>query len=165
MIVSARPAPRGGALRDRHGRWRRDAMDAGRVRGEHEGRGRPSRVVLAPRRWRQAGGAIRLRRGLSSPAPRGERGAAVKTIARGMPVVSAALSLLACVKCTSLHARPAGAASIRHSLRPPSFEGEVRGITRAESRRGSAESRVDESFSCDVRHGDAFMIIYFVVIT
>src|SRR5882724_1024870 len=62
----------------------------------------------------------RGRRWLTSPEHRGEHGAAVNTIARGMPVVPAALSLLACAKCTVLlHARPAGAASIRHSLRPP----------------------------------------------
>ena len=37
---------------------------------------------------------------LTSPAHQGEREAAVKTIAQGMPGVSAALSLLACAKCT-----------------------------------------------------------------
>src|ERR1700754_167116 len=50
-------------------------------------RGRSSRVVLAPRRWRQARGRFHGRRWLSSPAHRGEYGAAVKTIAQGMPVV------------------------------------------------------------------------------
>jgi hypothetical protein len=28
VVSCARPAPTGGALRDRHGRWERDAMDA-----------------------------------------------------------------------------------------------------------------------------------------
>jgi hypothetical protein len=37
---------------------------------------------------------------LKSPAHQGEHGAAVNTIAQGMPDVSAALSLLACAKCT-----------------------------------------------------------------
>ena len=46
------------------------------------------------------GKAPQRRRGLSSPAPRGERGISRNTIAQGMPGVSAALSLLACVKCT-----------------------------------------------------------------
>ncbi len=62
-----------------------------------------------------------MRRGLSSPAPRGERGAAVKTIARGMPVVSAEPVVTAA--CFSCCRRAMGAACIRHSLRPPSFEG------------------------------------------
>ncbi len=39
---------------------------------------------------------------LKSPVHQGEHEAAVKTIAQGMPVVSAALSLLACAKCTFL---------------------------------------------------------------
>jgi hypothetical protein len=57
----------------------RQMMRAGSVRS--------SRVVLIPRRWgqvrRSRGGR---RRGLRSPVPRGERGAAVKTIAQGVPV-------------------------------------------------------------------------------
>jgi hypothetical protein len=51
-----------GAYRDRHGRWVRDAVDAAasgalanRRADERRFRGRRSRVVLAPRRWRQAG--------------------------------------------------------------------------------------------------------------
>jgi len=42
------------------------------------------------------------RRWLKSPAHRGERGAAVKTIVQGMPVFRRYLSLLACAKCTFL---------------------------------------------------------------
>jgi hypothetical protein len=34
MIVCAHPAPAGGAYRDRHGRWGRDAVDAAALRGE-----------------------------------------------------------------------------------------------------------------------------------
>src|SRR5258708_31305386 len=49
---------------------------------------KPCETIVARRRW------------LTSPVHRGEHGAAVKTIARGMPVVPAALSLLACAKCT-----------------------------------------------------------------
>jgi len=85
-------------------------------------RGRPSRVVLAPRRWRQA---FRRwsgkRRGLSSPAPRGEHGAAVNTIAQGMPVDPAKpVVTAACFFCCR---RAMGEAITRHSLRPPYLRG------------------------------------------
>jgi hypothetical protein len=49
----AHPVPTGGAYRDRHGRWARDAMDAGSARDECAGHGRRSRSVLIPRRWYQ----------------------------------------------------------------------------------------------------------------
>jgi len=45
-----------GAYRDRHGRWARDATDALVSPDERCRRGRQSRVVLTPRRWRQVGG-------------------------------------------------------------------------------------------------------------
>jgi len=61
------------------------------------------------------------RRWLTSPEHRGERGAAVNTIAQGMPAVPAEPVVpAACVFCCR---RAMGAASIRHSLRPPDFEG------------------------------------------
>ena len=84
-------------------------------------RGRPSRVVLISRRWDQAcGRRTRRRRRLSSPALRGEREAAVKTIAQGMPVVPVLpVVTAACFFCCR---RAMGAACIRHSLRPPDFE-------------------------------------------
>jgi hypothetical protein len=49
-----------GAFRDRHGRWAGDAMDAAcqarsSARTNDVARGRRSRVVLTPRRWRQVG--------------------------------------------------------------------------------------------------------------
>jgi len=47
------PVPTGGAYRDRHGRWARDAMAADGAEDEGAGRGRRSRVVLTPRRWRE----------------------------------------------------------------------------------------------------------------
>jgi hypothetical protein len=57
-----------------------------RLAQDERGRcGRRSRVVLISRRWDQVRRRIYERRGLSSPVPRGERGAAVNTIARGMP--------------------------------------------------------------------------------
>ena len=53
IILSAIPCSQG-AYRDRHGRWVRDAMDAVVTQDERHQSGRRSRVVLAPRRWRQA---------------------------------------------------------------------------------------------------------------
>jgi hypothetical protein len=47
--------PTRGAFRDRHGRWVRDAVDAACADDERAWRGRRSRVVLTPRRWRQVG--------------------------------------------------------------------------------------------------------------
>jgi hypothetical protein len=62
------------------------------------------------------GNAPQRRRGLSSPAPRGERAIDRKTIARGMPVDPAEpVVTAACVFCCR---RAMGAACIRHSPRP-----------------------------------------------
>src|SRR5882757_605489 len=66
IYIHRRPAPHRGAFRDRHEReagcgGREDAADEQRMRG------RRSRVVLTPRRWRQAGGVIRRRRWQTSP--------------------------------------------------------------------------------------------------
>jgi hypothetical protein len=44
-----------GAFRDRHGRWAGDAVDAACQKTNDIARGRRSRVVLTPRRWRQVG--------------------------------------------------------------------------------------------------------------
>src|SRR5882724_2734197 len=91
MVVSRPSRLRSrGALRDRHERWRRDAMDASaRETNAFDADGqavwscppdagvKPCETIVARRRW------------LTSPVHRGERGAAVNTIARGMPVVSA----------------------------------------------------------------------------
>jgi hypothetical protein len=56
MIVSAHPASTGGAYRDRHGRWKRGAVDVKLFSGREpadediftDGR---NRVVLIPRCW------------------------------------------------------------------------------------------------------------------
>ena len=107
MIISTYPASTGGAYRDRHGRWKRDAVDAGV----------PSALVA----WTKAfladakacgpgppmlGSSLKVmifrRRRQSKPGLRGEHVISVNTIARGMPVVPAALSLLACAKVHSL---------------------------------------------------------------
>src|SRR5262249_14306451 len=88
VLLFVHPASTGGAFRDRHGRRKRAAMDArvfnAHARGRRDLRGRPSRVVPAPRRWCQACGRSRERWWLTSPVPQGEHGAAVKTIMRGM---------------------------------------------------------------------------------
>jgi hypothetical protein len=42
----------------------RDVVDVGLRADERASRGRPSRVVLTPRGWRQVGGAIRLSDGV-----------------------------------------------------------------------------------------------------
>jgi hypothetical protein len=82
-------------------------------------RGRRSRVVLTPRRWRQV-----CERQLSQatvarkPGHRGERDISRKTIARGMPGDSGVtvVTTLVCYLHTAHEA--AGASSARHSLRP-----------------------------------------------
>src|ERR1700720_2636158 len=61
------PASSRGAFRDRHGRGRRDAVDMDGAADESALRGRRSRVVLPPRRWRQVCGVIRKRRWQESP--------------------------------------------------------------------------------------------------
>src|SRR6185437_10499352 len=83
-------------------RWVRDAMDAFAPKAngaEADGKGVCS--------WHPDAGVkfwvmIPGRRWLSSPVPRGERAISRKPLAQGVPAVSAALSLLACAKCTFL---------------------------------------------------------------
>ncbi len=88
----------------RHERGARDAMDVLASPDERRGRGRSSRMVLISRRWDQACGRIHGRRGLTSPAPRGEYEAAVNTIAQGMsdrfdvPVVTCLRAFLICTQ-------------------------------------------------------------------
>jgi hypothetical protein len=80
--------PPRGAYRDRHGRWARDAMAAGlRTRRMRLFRGRQSRVVLTPRRWREVLKKLTLLRddGDKKPDRRRERGISRKVIAQGMP--------------------------------------------------------------------------------
>src|ERR1700693_6548411 len=63
-------------------------MDAACQKTNDVARGRRSRVVLTPRRWRQVGGVIRWRRWQPSPVTGESAKETVKTIARGMPDVS-----------------------------------------------------------------------------
>src|SRR5690242_12971866 len=102
--------------------------------------GRRNRVVPIPRRWDQVSRDEREATVARKPAAPRRARISRNTIAQGVPVVPAALWFLACAKCTrSLHARLAGAASIRHSLRPLDREGRGRCTTRADSCRGSAK--------------------------
>ena len=66
--------PQRGTARDRHGRWERDAVDANGALDETRQRGRRSRVVLTPRRWRQVGGRnLPPATVANKPGHRGER--------------------------------------------------------------------------------------------
>ncbi len=87
-------------------------------------RGRRRRVVPISRRWDQVSQTmVREATVAIKPGHRGERAAAVKTVAPGMPVVPAEPVVpAACYFCCR---RAMGAASIRHSLRPPYFEGDA----------------------------------------
>ncbi len=87
---------------------------------------RSSRAVLIPRCWYHACDGAHASRGQrwpTSPAHRGEREAAVKTIAQGGPGVFGQT----CGTCRLhfLSRRATGAASARPSLHPPRYEGDA----------------------------------------
>jgi len=147
FIGSSRAHQRGASRSSRN--VVRDAMDAVVPQDVRRGCVRSSRVVLIPRRWDQvnrvAMSALRARhaeicsrRGLASPVPRGEHGAADKPSCRecrsefGLPSVTTLVCFF------SFASEAAGAASARHSLRPLPSEGQRRDITRAKTRRGNA---------------------------
>src|ERR1700716_1952720 len=98
-------------------------MDAGGAKGEGAIRGRPSRVVLTPRRRRQVGGnSFPPMTVTKKPDHRGEHEVSRKTIAQGMPgdfggpVVTNS--------CAFYFAREAaGALCARHSPAPSVFIG------------------------------------------
>ncbi len=114
------PVPLRGAFRDRHGRRRRDAVDAHGANDERRRGGRRSRVVLTPRRWCQVGGRrFRQMTVANKPGHRGEHEGNRKTIARGMP------GFFRCDRGDCywhglffLPCQAAGALGARHSLRP-----------------------------------------------
>jgi hypothetical protein len=116
------PVPARGAYRDRHGRGAWDAMDAAARRTSAADRGRRNRVVPIPRRWDQACGQCRRRRWLSSPVHRREHCISRITIAQGMPACFGVPVVTTRVLSTLAH-EAAGAACIRHSLRPLFGEG------------------------------------------
>src|SRR5690242_10625637 len=132
MIVSVRPASIGGAYRDRHGRGKREVMDA--LARETNA---PMRTAKAcgpdpPMLGSSLAGRSAGRWWLKSTAHQGERAISRKTIAQGTPVVPAALLLPGVRNAQlSLHARLTGAASIRCSLRPLKFRRGSLGKARA----------------------------------
>ena len=84
---------------------RRDAVDGGGAADERAACGRQSRVVLTPRRWRQACGSIPQATVARKPGHRGERGISRKTTAQGMPGCSGE-PVVTTLVCFSLsHAR------------------------------------------------------------
>jgi hypothetical protein len=85
--LCACPAAMRGAFRDRHERGRWDAVDATVLLDERSLRGRRSRVVLAPRCWRQACGDAfaSRRRGWQQSRSPGRARIRRKTTAQGRP--------------------------------------------------------------------------------
>ena len=145
MISLPRPASTRGAYRDRHGRWKRDAVDERMFQRACAPTKASSRTAKpcgpdSPTLGSSSHETFRReRRGPTSPEPRGEHGAAVKTIVQGMPVVPALpVVTAACFFCCR---RAMGAASIRHSLRPLNFGG-------TRSRYGSGGIAPRECESC-----------------
>jgi len=96
-------------------------MDAGSVQTNAPACGRRSRVVLTPRRWRQVGGISVGDGGNKARSPRRARRKPLKPFARGMPGVSG-VTVVTLLVCFLIFAREAaGAAGVRHSLRPLIF--------------------------------------------
>jgi hypothetical protein len=116
------PVPRSsrGALRGRHERWARDAMDAWMGEDDAHRCGRRSRVVLMPRRWHQVGGIIRWRWWQENPITRESAKKAVKPSRRECRLIRRTCSDYSCV-LFSLHTRLRVRPRIRHSRRPPFF--------------------------------------------
>jgi len=102
VYILGHPEPTRGAFRDRHERWVRDAVDAGALCDELRSRGRRSRVVLTPRRWRQVPGkqfsGVTVAR---TPDHREEHEVSRKTIARGNVGSPPLPCMLVCVFCAS----------------------------------------------------------------
>jgi hypothetical protein len=104
--------------------------------GEAGIRGRPSRVVPIPRRWDQPlglkspGGTVAKKPG----TPRRARSKPLKPLRREGRLSWLPCRCLRAQSALSLHARLAGAACTRPSLRPPVFRGTKRCRTRASSR-------------------------------
>src|SRR3981189_2536152 len=114
-------------------------MDAGGAKGEGAIRGRPSRVVLTPRRRRQVGGnSFPPMTVTKKPDHRGEHEVSRKTIARGMPgnpgvtVVTTLVCFLLCTRGCARISRPALPA-------PSQFQGERLTHISGASRRGIAD--------------------------
>jgi hypothetical protein len=136
--ISSHPVPLRGAFRDRHERWVRDAMDTAATKDERCFRGRRSRVVLTPRRWRQVSRKYpRGDGGKKARSPRRARRKPLKPFACGnagrIPAVTVVTML---VWFLFFPREAAGAAGARHSPRPP---GRMVQHNSGASRRGNTE--------------------------
>ena len=101
---------------------------------------RQSRVVLAPRPWRQAGGQAHSATVANNAAHRGEHGISRKPIARGKPGCPGCTRGSVCTLLPDYRTRlSAGAVGARLSLRPPPSRGPTRCTARAKSCRGNAK--------------------------
>jgi hypothetical protein len=124
-MIRAIPRSIRGALRDRHERWARDAVDADRAQDERSRRGRRSRSVLIPRRWYQVGQDASHRAddgGNKARSPGRLRRKPLKPFAQGVPdLFGEPVVTLTCVLSLFAH-KAAGALDARHSLRPLFFE-------------------------------------------
>ena len=104
---------RRGASANRHERWGRDAMDARCARDERCRCGRRNRVVLTPRRWRQALGDDPRATVAKKPGTPGRARISRKTIAQGMsvcfdvPVVTNACAFYQCTRGCGCARHPA----------------------------------------------------------
>src|SRR4051794_38850261 len=146
---------RRGAFRDRHERGAGCGGRGSVDKTNDAGCGRRSRVVLTPRRWRQARQAIDERRWQKSPVTGESTKEAVKTIARGRPGEPGE-PVVTNSSCFIYFAREAaGASSTRLSLRPL-FRGRSKYTTRAliaPRDRGRVFVRLFENRIVDPRRG------------
>jgi hypothetical protein len=123
-------------LRDRHGRWVRDAVDAGMsATNDVDPRTAKSCGPDAPTLASSVRKVFPQATVANKPGHRGERDISRKTIARGMPGVSGVTVVTNACAFYTPHAA-AGASSARHSLRPLNLSGcDFPGKTRAMQRR------------------------------
>ena len=124
LYIPSHPGPHRGAFRDRHGRRARDAVDAAGQKTNDVARGRRSRVVLTPRRWRQV-----LEKqasckflgddgGKQARSPGRARNKRLKPSRAGMPGDPGATVVTTLVCFLHFAHEAAGATGTRHSPRP-----------------------------------------------
>ena len=133
ILYASHPAPPKGRCATSTTRGGMRWTLAARKTGARTG-GRPSRVVLAPRRWCQVCARARRRRWPTSPEHRGDHGAAVNTIACGNAGFSGGLVVTNSCGTNFFPREAAGALGARHSPRPLFGRG---GKLRANLARGS----------------------------
>jgi hypothetical protein len=123
-VWSARPALTRGALRGRHGRWERDAMDVSATLDGCCRDGRRNRAVPIPRRWDQVLGDELRATVANKPGTPGRPRISRNTIAQGMPdrfgvpVVTCLRAFLLCTQGCGCSERPAFPA-------PSDFQGDT----------------------------------------